>query len=145
MDRREVLGLSAAAGAASVLTLRGVSFAHARERGREGGSGEESRKVRGHLPNGAPDFVHLPVQVPRGVRELAVSYSYDRPAVPSGTPGNALDIGIFDERGTGAGGRGFRGWSGGFRTEFAISAERATPRWRCGWRCRGCRTARCGC
>jgi hypothetical protein len=47
--------------------------------------------------------------------------------VPSGTPGNSLDIGIFDERGIDIGGHGFRGWSGGFRNEFAISAQSATP------------------
>jgi predicted metal-dependent phosphoesterase TrpH len=71
--------------------------------------------------------VYVPVRVPRGVRRIAVSYTYDRPQVPAGTPGNALDIGVFDERGTALGGDGFRGWSGGFRTEFAISAEEATP------------------
>ena len=128
MERRDVLRLSAAAGAAGVLTLPAVSFAHAEnDGGAERREGEETRTVRGHLPTGAPDFVYLPVEVPRGVREIAVSYTYDKPAVPSGTPGNALDIGIFDERGTAPPGHGFRGWSGGFRTEFAISAERATP------------------
>ncbi|UGY91981.1 CehA/McbA family metallohydrolase [Streptomyces gobiensis] len=116
MDRRDVLKLSAVAGAASALTLSTVSFAHA-----------AVRTVRGTLPTGAPDFVYLPIEVPRGVREIAVSYTYDKPEVPPGTPGNALDIGIFDERGTELPGRGFRGWSGGFRTEFTVSAERATP------------------
>ncbi|WP_031509356.1 CehA/McbA family metallohydrolase [Streptomyces megasporus] len=127
MDRRDVLRLSAAAGAAGTLTLPAVSFAHAADDGARERRGARTRTVRGHLPTGAPDFVYLPVEVPRGVREVAVSYSYDKPAVPPGTPGNALDIGIFDERGTAQPGRGFRGWSGGFRTEFAISAERATP------------------
>ncbi|MEU3492076.1 CehA/McbA family metallohydrolase [Kitasatospora cineracea] len=83
--------------------------------------------LTGRLPTGAADFVHLPVEVPSGVREIAVSYSYDRPAVPAGTPGNSCDIGIFDERGTELGGRGFRGWSGGFRDSFALSAGAATP------------------
>ncbi|OEV05204.1 phosphoesterase [Streptomyces oceani] len=89
--------------------------------------GERSRTVRGHLPAGAPDWVYLPVEVPEGIREFAVSYDYDKPEVPAGTPGNALDIGVFDERGTRLGGPGFRGWSGGARTEFAVSADRATP------------------
>ncbi|MFI1965705.1 CehA/McbA family metallohydrolase [Streptomyces pathocidini] len=124
MERRDVLKLSAVAGAAGALTLGSVTFASAEERA---GSGEETKKVTGHLPTGSPDFVYLPVEVPRGVREIAVSYTYDKPAVPAGTVGNACDIGIFDERGTDLGGRGFRGWSGGARTEFAISAERATP------------------
>ncbi|RNF93125.1 phosphoesterase [Streptomyces botrytidirepellens] len=88
---------------------------------------DRSRTFSGHLPTGSPDFVYLPVEVPPGVREIAVSYTYDKPTVPAGTQGNACDIGIFDERGTELGGRGFRGWSGGARTEFAISAEEATP------------------
>ena len=83
--------------------------------------------VRGILPPGAPDLVYLPVDVPRGVREIAVSYAYEKPPVPPGTQGNALDIGIFDERGTDPGGRGFRGWSGGARNGFRIRADEATP------------------
>ncbi|WP_414168797.1 CehA/McbA family metallohydrolase [Streptoverticillium reticulum] len=126
MQRRNVLKMTAIAGAASVLTLEGVTFAHADGTGSRS-PGEETRKVTGRLAAGAPDFVHLPVEVPGGVREIAVSYTYERPSVPPGTPGNALDIGIFDERGTELGGAGFRGWSGGARKEFAISAEQATP------------------
>lgn len=108
-------------GAATALTLGGVSFAAA------GGTGRETRTVRGTLPAGSPDFVYVPLEVPAGVREIRVAYTYDRPAVPAGTPGNALDIGIFDERGTELGGRGFRGWSGGARTEFFVRADEATP------------------
>ncbi|HEV7627798.1 MAG TPA: twin-arginine translocation signal domain-containing protein, partial [Streptomyces sp.] len=113
-ERRDVLRLSAVGGVASALTLGSVSFARAAD------GSEESRTVRGHLPTGAPDFVHLPVEVPAGVREISVSYSCDKPTVPEGTQGNALDIGIFDERGTALGGRGFRGWSGGARDRFTI-------------------------
>ncbi len=109
----------------------------------------------GTLPTGSPDFVYVPVEVPSGVRELHVSYTYDRPAVPAGTAGNALDIGLFDERGTELGGRGFRGWSGGARTEFFVRADDATPGYlpgpvrpgpgtsrsaRTRWRRRACRT-----
>ncbi|MFF8290986.1 CehA/McbA family metallohydrolase [Streptomyces sp. NPDC016309] len=97
-------------------------------------AGRTERVLRGTLPPGAPDYVYLPVEVPPGVREFRVSYAYDRPAVPPGTQGNALDIGVFDERGTGPGGRGappdgrgFRGWSGGARTEFFLRADDATP------------------
>ncbi|MFE2438887.1 hypothetical protein ACFXA8_30085, partial [Streptomyces sp. NPDC059409] len=108
-------------GAAAALTLGGVSFASAAPRERR------TRTVRGTLPPGSPDFVYVPVEVPRGVREIHVAYTYDRPAVPAGTQGNALDIGLFDERGTDLGGRGFRGWSGGARTEFFVRADDATP------------------
>lgn len=121
VERRDVLRMSAVAGATGVLTLSGVGFARAAE------GSEKSKTVRGHLPTGAPDFVYLPVEIPSGVREIEVSYSYDKPVVPEGTQGNALDIGVFDERGTGLGGRGFRGWSGGARDRFTISAEKATP------------------
>ncbi|WTI14647.1 CehA/McbA family metallohydrolase [Streptomyces sp. NBC_00820] len=83
--------------------------------------------LRGALPPGSPDYVYVPVDVPPGTAELHVSYTYDRPSVPAGTRGNALDIGLFDERGTELGGRGFRGWSGGARTEFFVRADEATP------------------
>lgn len=126
MQRRDVLRLSALAGAAGVLTLDPMTFTQADAAG-AGDAREQTKTLSGHLPTGAPDFVYVPVEVPGGVRELAVSYTYDKPSVPAGTQGNACDIGIFDERGTELGGRGFRGWSGGARTEFAISAEEATP------------------
>ncbi|MFJ6562915.1 CehA/McbA family metallohydrolase [Streptomyces sp. NPDC091412] len=105
-------------------TLGGVTFASGAG---DGDGGQETRTIRGTLPPGAPDYVYVPVDVPAGVREIKVSYAYDRPAVPAGTPGNALDIGIFDQHGTEPGGRGFRGWSGGARTEFFIRADDATP------------------
>ncbi|WP_181138605.1 CehA/McbA family metallohydrolase [Streptomyces sp. Ru73] len=131
MDRRDILRLGAVAGATGALTLAPVSFAGAEGRadgpGGSGGPADETRTVTGHLPTGAPDFVYVPVEVPRGVREIAVSYTYDKPSVPAGTNGNACDIGIFDERGTELGGAGFRGWSGGARTEFFLRADAATP------------------
>ncbi|MFD3512009.1 CehA/McbA family metallohydrolase [Streptomyces sp. NPDC058657] len=134
------------AGAAAALTLGTVSFARAEAGSGPGGAASGgssvgpsgapsdassgapmSRTVTGTLPPGAPDFVHLPFEVPRGIRELRVSYGYARPPAPPGTPGNALDLGVFDERGTALGGRGFRGWSGGARTEFFIRGDAATP------------------
>ncbi|SOD85831.1 hypothetical protein SAMN06272765_3265 [Streptomyces sp. Ag109_G2-15] len=80
--------------------------------------------LRGTIAPGSPDYVYLPFEVPPGIRELHVSYTYDRPPVPPGTPGNALDIGLFDQRGIEA---GFRGWSGGARTEFFVRGDEATP------------------
>ncbi|SEQ98614.1 hypothetical protein SAMN04487983_101039 [Streptomyces sp. yr375] len=108
-------------GAAAVLTSGGMTFAAAADQK------QETHTLRGTLPPGAPDFVYVPVEVPAGVRELRVSYAYERPAVPAGTPGNALDIGVFDEHGTDLGGKGFRGWSGGARGEFFVRADEATP------------------
>ncbi|MFE7167091.1 CehA/McbA family metallohydrolase [Streptomyces sp. NPDC057616] len=111
-------------GTAAALTLGGVSFAAADGQDQETPT---TATIRGTLPTGSPDFVYVPVEVPSGVREIKVAYTYDKPAVPAGTQGNALDIGIFDERGTEPGGRGFRGWSGGARSEFFIRADDATP------------------
>ncbi|WP_406861490.1 CehA/McbA family metallohydrolase [Streptomyces sp. HUAS MG47] len=109
-------------GMASALTLGTVSFAEA-----DTPDGDRTETVRGTLPPGSPDYVYLPFVVPEGVREIHVSYAYERPAVPAGTQGNALDIGLFDERGTDLGGKGFRGWSGGARAEFFVRADDATP------------------
>ena len=120
VSRRTVLrtGLLTTAGAITLAPARLAAAAP---------GGTSTKTISGQLDTGAADFVYLPIDVPHGVREIAVSYSYDRPPVPPGTLGNSCDIGIFDERGTELGGDGFRGWSGGFRTEFAISAESATP------------------
>ncbi|AVH61173.1 phosphoesterase [Streptomyces dengpaensis] len=114
---------------AAALTLTPVSFAQAADGtpAAADGTGEVTRTITGHLETGVADFVYLPVEVPTGVREIAVSYSYDKPSVPVGTPGNSCDIGVFDQRGTKLGSKGFRGWSGGFRTSFAISTTEATP------------------
>ncbi|GED83675.1 CehA/McbA family metallohydrolase [Streptomyces sp. 6-11-2] len=128
LGRRRLL-LAGGAGAAA-LTLAPVSFARAADgpAGAAPANGSEAtRTITGFLETGVADFVHLPVEVPRGIRKIAVSYSYDKPSVPSGVPGNSCDIGVFDERGSALGGRGFRGWSGGFRTSFEIGAGEATP------------------
>ncbi|MGW2492199.1 CehA/McbA family metallohydrolase [Streptomyces sp. NPDC001606] len=80
--------------------------------------------LRGRLAPGSPDYVYLPFEVPPRTAGLHVSYRYDRPATPAGVPGNALDIGLFDERGVE---EGFRGWSGGARSEFSVRGDTATP------------------
>jgi hypothetical protein len=120
LRRRTLLAAAGAAGAAAI-TLTPVEFASAAP------GDSAARTITGHLDADAADFVYLPVTVPDGVASIAVDYTYDQPAVPSGSVGNACDIGMFDERGTRLGGRGFRGWSGGFRTSFSISESEATP------------------
>jgi hypothetical protein len=117
-------------GAAGVLTLTPLTFAEAA--GKSSGAAvaagtEVTRVIAGHLETGAADFVYLPLEIPSGVNQISVSYTYDKPTVPAGTPGNSCDIGIFDERGTALGGKGFRGWSGGFRTSFVINGNDTTP------------------
>lgn len=110
LDRRRFLLFTGVTGAA--VTIDPLRFAHADD-GR-------TRTVSGRFELGAPDWVYVPVQVPAGVREIAVKYRYDRPQPPAGQAGNALDIGIFDDQ-------GFRGWSGGARDSFTISRTEATP------------------
>jgi hypothetical protein len=81
----------------------------------------ERRRYQGTIRPGGPDWVYLPVEVPAGVGELAVRYRYDRPATPPGVAGNTLDLGVLDQKGA------VRGWSGGARDGFSISAAGATP------------------
>ena len=69
-------------------------------------------------------YFYLPFDVPRNAVRIHVSYQYDR-----ARDTNTLDIGLFDARSTGSDTdpRGFRGWSGGRRSEFFVSRDEATP------------------
>lgn len=88
----------------------------------------ETQIIEGRLEPGAPDWVYVPVDVPPGVAEIGVRYSYDQPEPTPGVPGNSLDIGIFDPRGHEAHrADGFRGWSGGARDSFFLNDTEATP------------------
>jgi hypothetical protein len=74
------------------------------------------------------DWHYLPFRVPRGVRKIHVAYEYEPTDTGVGLSYNVVDIGIFDPSGHGVGDEaGFRGWSGGARSEFAITRSRATP------------------
>ncbi|MCC5578648.1 CehA/McbA family metallohydrolase [Microtetraspora sp. AC03309] len=55
----------------------------------------------------------VPVELPPGTAAVTVRLSYDRTA-------GTLDLGC-------AGPRGFRGWSGGARSEYTVTADWATP------------------
>ncbi|RSM75526.1 phosphoesterase [Kibdelosporangium aridum] len=82
---------------------------------------DQAWTITGAFDPGAPDWHYLPVEIPEGVREIEVVYRYDRPDVPPGVRGNALDIGVFGPR------ERFRGWSGGARDRFVVNATEATP------------------
>ena len=88
-----------------------------------------SHTFTGHFDGvNTPDWHYLPVEVPRGVRRIEVSYAYESTNTGAGFSLNVIDIGMFDPSGHDLGeGRGFRGWSGGARKEFSISRTRATP------------------
>ncbi|CAM5302085.1 hypothetical protein SALBM217S_03829 [Streptomyces griseoloalbus] len=114
-------------GAAAAFTLGSVSFA-LRGRGRPQPVQDRTRHPAAPAP---PTSCTCRSKSRHGVREIKVAYTYDRPVRSRPAPtGNALDIGVFDDRGTGLGGRGFRGWSGGARTEFFLRAGRGHPRLR---------------
>ncbi|GAA3579975.1 CehA/McbA family metallohydrolase [Amycolatopsis ultiminotia] len=123
-SRRAVLRASGVAAAvAATGLLPGVSFAAPAP-----GTARQTKTVTGTFRPDVPDWYYLPVDVPPGVRQIDVTYSYDKPSVPAGTRGNACDIGMFGPEGHDLGNRrGFRGWSGGFRDRFSISAAQATP------------------
>src|SRR5262245_20936391 len=67
-------------------------------------------------------YVSFPVSP--GTQLIKSSYSYDH-----ANGANALDIGLFDSHSRERVGdaTGFRGWSGGRRSEFFVSPDTATP------------------
>ncbi|MFO0599886.1 MAG: CehA/McbA family metallohydrolase [Myxococcaceae bacterium] len=69
--------------------------------------------LEGTLPEGGPDFVMVPFDVPAGTVELEIAH-------PSQQPSNILDYGVFDPS-------GFRGWGGG-NSENLIIGEQAASR-----------------
>lgn len=80
-----------------------------------------------HLaPPGANDsrYAYIPFDVPPRAVRVSIAYAYERAGGD-----NTIDIGVFDARSTGsdADPRGFRGWSGGRRSEFFLSRHEATP------------------
>ena len=74
-------------------------------------------------------FVYLPFTVPPRTVRLEVSYHFEHPLRDefAGGGGNALDLGIFDPRGTDFLTGGFRGWSGRARWNFYVTPTSATP------------------
>jgi hypothetical protein len=86
--------------------------------------------LRGSFDAGqARRYVHVPFEVPPGVRSVHVAYDYSARIAsdPQLIGGNTLDIGIFDSRGIAPSSPGFRGWSGSHKLEFTIAENWATP------------------
>jgi predicted metal-dependent phosphoesterase TrpH len=77
------------------------------------------------------EFPLLPFEVPPGVARLRVRYQVSHPLSADKVgqqEGNIVDIGLFDPRGAEfLKAKGFRGWSGSARREFAVAADEATP------------------
>lgn len=84
--------------------------------------------LRGHInPDQVYSFVYVSFEVPVAATSIYVLQNYTGRG-----QGNAVDLGVFDPRGYEIadghnGTSGFRGWSGGFRNNFTITPENATP------------------
>ena len=82
---------------------------------------------QGRFPFGIDRWAYVPFDVPPGVRRISVSTTHDRFSLV-GVARNVLDLGIFGPAGHDVGNAaGFRGWSGGARSGFTLSATHATP------------------
>ncbi|GAB3639118.1 CehA/McbA family metallohydrolase [Hymenobacter arcticus] len=76
----------------------------------------------GHVPaDSLYKLLYVPIEVPAGTREIRVQESYTHQGK------NVLNMGIYDPRGYQPGQpRGFRGWSGGAKSEFFLNAQAAS-------------------
>jgi hypothetical protein len=82
---------------------------------------------QGRFKFGIDQWAYVPFQVPAGVQRIEVSTSHDQFSL-LGIGRNVLDLGIFGPAGYELGNAaGFRGWSGGARAGFTLSAINATP------------------
>jgi len=82
---------------------------------------------RGRFSFGIDQWAYVPFDVPAGTQRLDVSTSHDQFSL-LGIGRNVLDLGIFRPAGHELGNaKGFRGWSGGARAGFMLSAVNATP------------------
>jgi hypothetical protein len=85
-------------------------------------------------PDEQQTFRHVPFTVPEGVDQLHLHITYNDQidSNPLHFGGNTLDVGLFDQRGTAAGGPGFRGWSGSNKLDRTIGRDWSTPPYRAG-------------
>lgn len=89
-------------------------------------------KLRGAVTpedRAAAPYCYLPFTVPDAVERITLRYRYgaSTDADAPDAAGNAIDLGVFDARGTGWMSEGFRGWSGNARRAFTITERSATP------------------
>ena len=81
----------------------------------------------GRFKFGIDQWAYVPFDVPAGIQRIDVSTSHDQFSL-LGIGRNVLDLGIFGPAGHELGNAaGFRGWSGGARAGFMLSAINATP------------------
>ncbi len=88
--------------------------------------GSKTIIVEGHRDAGEASvstraMKYLPFKVPKGVAQITIHREYDNGGNP--TRKNTVDFGLFDDRGTK---NGFRGWQGGSPGDFVITGNAAT-------------------
>lgn len=110
-ERRSLLRLGALLAAGGAAALVPAPVAHATTRGQ--GTDTVTTSYQGHSPQGSDQWAYVAFDVPAGVQRISVATTHDAAA-------GILDLGIF-------GPSGFRGWSGGARSGFTLSAADATP------------------
>jgi hypothetical protein len=89
-------------------------------------NGTVKRTLTGHIdPSEVLSFVYIPFEVELGTTSIYVLQNYS-----AKDTGNALDLGVFDQRGQAL--EASRGWSGGFRNNFTITPSWATPGYNAG-------------
>jgi hypothetical protein len=82
---------------------------------------------RGRFSFGIDQWAYVPFDIPEGTQRIDVSTAHDQFSL-LGIGRNVLDLGIFGPAGHELGNaEGFRGWSGGARAGFMLSAVNATP------------------
>ncbi len=85
---------------------------------------------RGRFSFGIDQWAYMPFDVPAGTQRIDVSTSHDQFSL-LGIDHNVLDLGIFGPAGHERGNaKRVRGWSGGARAGFMLSAVNATPGYR---------------
>jgi hypothetical protein len=104
-----------------------MTIAEARTVGLEPPETSITLDFSGRFGVGIDRWAYVPFDVPPGVRRITVGTSHDRFSL-FGMARNVLDLGIFGPAGHELGNvKGFRGWSGGAREGFTLSATHATP------------------
>ncbi|OLT44881.1 hypothetical protein BJF85_19430 [Saccharomonospora sp. CUA-673] len=128
-SRRGLLRTGSLLAAAGLAALAPAHVANARTRTSAGadGSSETVETFSGRSPVGIHRWEYVPFDVGPGARRISVTAWYAEFAAP-GITSQVLDLGLFDADGWDVGtADGFRGWSGGARREFTVSATDATP------------------
>ncbi|MFG2771086.1 CehA/McbA family metallohydrolase [Streptomyces sp. NPDC048350] len=111
VERRSLLRLGTLLAAGGAAALVPAPIAHASTRGT--GTDTVTTTYKGRAPYGHDQWAYVAFDVPAGVQRISVSTTHDATA-------GILDLGIFDPS-------RFRGWSGGARSGFTLSAAETTP------------------